>query len=98
MLETIREYGLEKLATSGEQANVEQSHAHYFLALVDAGEPALSDIAADGAWINRILAEQDNLRCGFDVEPNGAGARRNGLAFCGCNGLVFELARSAKLV
>ena len=40
MLETIREYALERLAASGETNGMLQRHAEYFLALAEAAEPA----------------------------------------------------------
>jgi len=39
MLETIREYVLEKLADSGELETMEEAHAMYYLALAEQGEP-----------------------------------------------------------
>src|SRR5712692_9668192 len=41
MLETIREYGLEALATRGEMEATRQAHAAYYLALGEAAEPEL---------------------------------------------------------
>ena len=37
MLETIREFAVEQLATSGEEDRARQAHAHLFLVLVEAG-------------------------------------------------------------
>jgi predicted ATPase/DNA-binding SARP family transcriptional activator len=51
MLETIREYGDERLRDSGETAAVRQQHAEYFLVLVEAG-----------ALKERVESEQGNLR------------------------------------
>ena len=48
MLETIREYGLEQLAASGEAEAIRRRHAGYFLALAEALEPALQP---DGATV-----------------------------------------------
>jgi predicted ATPase len=39
MLETIREYGLEALASSGEEEITRQAHAAYYLALAEKAEP-----------------------------------------------------------
>jgi predicted ATPase len=35
MLETIREYALERLAESGEEAEIRSGHAEYFVALAE---------------------------------------------------------------
>ena len=61
LLETIREYGREQLATSGEQVATERSHAAYYLALAEEAEPALTG-AEQVTWLARLEREHDNLR------------------------------------
>jgi non-specific serine/threonine protein kinase len=60
MLETIREYGLERLHASGEEATVRQRHAEVYLALAARAGPQIE--GADRRWLARIDAEHDNLR------------------------------------
>ncbi|GHO99295.1 transcriptional regulator [Reticulibacter mediterranei] len=61
MLETIREYGLEMLTTSGEATEARQWHAEHFLQLTEEAVPAL-DGPLLTAWLNRLEQEHDNLR------------------------------------
>jgi predicted ATPase len=64
MLETIREYAVGRLETSGSRQDLEERHASYFEALADAAEPHLR--ANPAAWIARLEAEHDNLRAALD--------------------------------
>jgi excisionase family DNA binding protein len=61
MLETIREYGFERLAECGEEAAVRDAHAAHFLALAATAEFELQG-AAQVAWLERLEVEHDNLR------------------------------------
>jgi predicted ATPase/class 3 adenylate cyclase/DNA-binding CsgD family transcriptional regulator len=61
MLETIREYGLETLAVSGEMEVLRQAHASYYLMLAEEMEPKL--LGAE--QFNRLEREHDNLRAAF---------------------------------
>jgi predicted ATPase/DNA-binding CsgD family transcriptional regulator len=61
MLETLRQYGREQLAASGEASELRRRHAAYFLALAEAA--GLDEPNADHArWFPRLDAELDNLR------------------------------------
>ncbi len=59
MLETIREYALEKLVASGEDAVIRQRHATYYLSLVEAGSPTSLEPPLPVAELER---EYHNLR------------------------------------
>ena len=65
MLETIREYALEKLGASGEQALTRRAHAAYCLVLAE--EQATGQSGAEGSeWLERFDLEHDNFRAGLD--------------------------------
>ena len=61
MLETIREYGLEQLAASGEEAETRREHMAYYLALAEAADPHLRSGDRE-VWLARLHPESDNLR------------------------------------
>jgi len=61
LLETIRQYGREKLSESGEAEKFRERHAGYYLALAEAAEPELKG-AWQVAWLERFEQEHDNLR------------------------------------
>jgi predicted ATPase len=60
LLETIREYALERLRDGGDWTEAHDRHAAYFLALA---EPADADVTGAGqlAWLDRLETEHDNL-------------------------------------
>jgi predicted ATPase/DNA-binding SARP family transcriptional activator len=60
MLETIREYGVERLADRGEITGIRAAHAAHFLALAETAEPFLRG-PQQIEWIDRLAAERDNL-------------------------------------
>lgn len=68
MLETIREYALERLAASGEAAQLRRRHAEHFLALAEEAEPHLRDEELRGGreWLDRQERELDNFRAALD--------------------------------
>jgi predicted ATPase len=60
LLETIRQYALERLGAGGDWVAAHDRHAAYFLALA---EPAAADLAGPGqlTWLDRLETEHDNL-------------------------------------
>jgi predicted ATPase len=61
MLETLRRYGHECLAASGDDKTGARRHAEYCLALVELAEPELTG-TEQGVWSARLEEEHDNLR------------------------------------
>lgn len=61
MLETMREYALEKLRESGELERVSQRHAQHFLNIAEESFPQL--FSPDQSWwLSRLETEHDNFR------------------------------------
>ena len=61
LLETIRDYALERLESSGELDALRRRHAERYLELVEAAEPELTR-ANQGLWLHRLDEENDNIR------------------------------------
>ena len=61
MLETVREFGLESLAVSGEAAAVRGRHASFFVALAEQAEREFFG-PQEIAWLDRCQPELDNFR------------------------------------
>jgi tetratricopeptide (TPR) repeat protein len=65
MLETIREYALERLAWSGEAEEAQRKHARYYVELAEVAQPVASKRWDEAEWwskFTRIEREHDNLR------------------------------------
>ena len=65
MLETIREYALERLTLSRERPSTRRSHAAYCMVLAEEGNPELDPLART-EWLARCDAETDNFRTALD--------------------------------
>ena len=61
MLETLREYALERLAARGDGEVVRRRHAAFYRVLADAAEPGLLG-AQQREWLERLDSERDNIR------------------------------------
>src|SRR6516162_8486227 len=78
LLETVRQYGAEKLQGAGEAAEVRRRHRDWFVALAEQAEPELRGMR-QRLWSDRLEMEHDNLRAAYEwtmTEPEG---RREGL-------------------
>jgi tetratricopeptide (TPR) repeat protein len=65
MLETIREYAMEKLEASGEKALTKRAHAAYCLVLAE--EVSNEQGGAEGTgWLERFALEYANFRAGLE--------------------------------
>ena len=63
MLSTIREYALERLSESDDEAATRRAHAAYYLVLAEEGA---EDAAAHPEWLDRFEIEHDNFRMALD--------------------------------
>jgi predicted ATPase len=70
MLETVREYALERLHEAGEHAEVARRHALHYLRAADAAAPRVltTDAPAALTWLE---AEQDNVRAALEWSRSG---------------------------
>jgi predicted ATPase/transcriptional regulator with XRE-family HTH domain len=68
MLETIREYALERLVASGEADQLCRQHAQYYLALSSSQPADTHEI-----WTRRVDREYDNLRAALEWSQTSAG-------------------------
>jgi tetratricopeptide (TPR) repeat protein len=63
MLNTIREYALERLGASNDEAATRRAHAAYYLVLAEEGA---EDVVAHPEWLDRFELEHDNFRLALD--------------------------------
>jgi predicted ATPase/serine/threonine protein kinase/DNA-binding CsgD family transcriptional regulator len=77
MLETIREYALEALASSEEMEDTRRAHAAYYLGLAEEAEPELIG-PQQVLWLKQLEEEHSNLRAAIEwsLEPGEEGSRR----------------------
>jgi non-specific serine/threonine protein kinase len=86
LLETVRQYGAEKLGESGEAAGVRRRHAGFFLALAEEADQR----ARRQTWIERLEREHGNLRTalGWALE---SGETELGLRLAGALGVFWNV-------
>jgi len=70
MLETIREYALDRAAYSGCRTELRDRHARWCLALAEEAEPALRG-PDQVRWLARLDAEHDNMRAALEWAADG---------------------------
>jgi predicted ATPase/DNA-binding CsgD family transcriptional regulator len=82
MLETIREYALERLTECGEAAETRRRHAQHMLGLADGSEPRLQR-DPHGAHLARMELEHDNMRAALTWGLLDANSPELGLRLAG---------------
>ena len=80
LLETVRQYALEKLLERGDVEFVRKRHRDFFLALAWQAQPKMMG-PEHAAWLRRLEDEHENLRAALDWSLMEAGADA-GLRFC----------------
>jgi predicted ATPase/DNA-binding CsgD family transcriptional regulator len=78
LLETLRLYGLELLKQSGEEEEIREVHARYYLAYAEEAEPKLMS-TEQALWFQRLDLERENIRSvlnWFIASGNGEAALR----------------------
>jgi predicted ATPase/DNA-binding SARP family transcriptional activator len=65
MLDTIREYGRRLLADGGELAELQRTHALYFLKLAERAEPGLAG-KRQAVWLDRLEPDYPNVQAVLD--------------------------------
>ncbi len=65
LLETIRQYGSDRLAESGEEAATRTRHLDFYVALAERAEPELAG-PGQMTWLERLDLELGNLRAALD--------------------------------
>jgi predicted ATPase/DNA-binding SARP family transcriptional activator len=65
MLETIREYGREKLSEAGEEVEVRRRHLDFFAAFAERAQNGIYS-TEQASWFKRLDREVDNLRLALD--------------------------------
>ncbi len=72
-LQTLREYGLERLAAAGELEVTRTAHASYYLAWAEQAAPFLSG-AEQLDWLDSLDQEYENLRSALEWLIDGSGS------------------------
>jgi non-specific serine/threonine protein kinase len=61
LLETLRQYGRERLAACGEEAAVRERHGAYYLSLAESAEAGMTG-PEEAVWLPRLAESHDNFR------------------------------------
>ena len=85
LLETLRQYGHEKLDRGTELPEVRDRHIRYYLTLAEAAEPNIQGSGSNKAqaeWLDRLEADHDNLRIAMEYGKS-EGREAFGIALAG---------------
>ncbi|HZJ46023.1 MAG TPA: protein kinase [Pyrinomonadaceae bacterium] len=89
MLQTIREFGLEQLAQSGELETIRSEHLKFYLEMGETAEPELTG-PSQASWFSRLDKEQDNFRAAL-IYSRESGKLHDGLRLAGALWRFWEV-------
>jgi predicted ATPase len=89
LLETIREYALERLAEAGQADRIRQAHAEFYAQLAKTADGELRG-PEQMTWLARLDAEQDNIRVALATALDQS-LLATALAICGRMGWYAQL-------
>jgi predicted ATPase len=90
LLETMRQYGTEKLREAGETVAVHQRHQDWYLRLAEQAEQELEG-AEQHAWLERLEHEHDNLRAALAWSTEHASETDAGVWLAGTLGRFWSV-------
>jgi len=73
LLETIRQYALDKLVETGEAPAIRDEHLGFYLGLAEKSEPYIFS-SESAIWVSRLDKELDNMRAAMDWSTNSGKA------------------------
>ncbi|HET7459501.1 MAG TPA: BTAD domain-containing putative transcriptional regulator [Gemmatimonadaceae bacterium] len=83
LLETVRQYGVERLTEAGELQAAERRHGEHFLSLVETTAPTIVGGESAPGVLARLVAEHDNLRAAAAWSVADPSRAELGLRFAG---------------
>ena len=94
MLETIREFALERLDASGEAGETRRRHAEFFRNLAERAEPMLLGTPERRTWTAQLELAHDNLRAALRWSLSADGVLAVGVALAGALGWFWLVSGS----
>jgi predicted ATPase len=94
MLETIREFALERLDASGEAGETRRRHAEFFRNLAERAEPMLLGTPERRTWTAQLELAHDNLRAALGWSLSADGVLAVGVALAGALGWFWLVSGS----
>ncbi|HEV7993726.1 MAG TPA: BTAD domain-containing putative transcriptional regulator [Gemmatimonadaceae bacterium] len=83
LLETVRQYGVERMKEAGEFDAVSTRYVEFYLAMMEAAEPSLVGGSTPPPLLARLVAEHDNLRAASSWTVRAPERRTLALRFVG---------------
>jgi non-specific serine/threonine protein kinase len=89
LLESLRQYGAERMSAADEDGSVRRAHAEWVLALSEAAAPELSGRNGE-IWMQRLTTEHDNIRAAL-AWCTRVGETGTLVLLCGALGRFWEI-------